>query len=312
MLALAVAAGASARAGDRPTPERRAVAYLAREVPRWSRENRCFSCHNNGDAARALYAALARSMAVPADALADTTRWLSRPDGWDDNGGDGPFSDKRLARVQFASALASAVSSGALPDRAALRLAAARLVEDQSADGSWPIDDAGAAVGSPASYGRPLATLSARDTLRAAGPERFRAAIDRAECWLIARPVNTMLDASVALLTVTNRREWTAFRLRALERLRAGQSHDGGWGPYVNTPSEPFDTALALLALARLDPSDEVRTLIIRGRAFLVAAQAPDGGWPETTRPAGAASYAQRLSTTGWATLALVATRARD
>jgi hypothetical protein len=33
-----------------PLPERRAVAFLTREVPRWSVENRCFSCHNNGDA----------------------------------------------------------------------------------------------------------------------------------------------------------------------------------------------------------------------------------------------------------------------
>ncbi|MFO1532763.1 MAG: ArsA-related P-loop ATPase, partial [Thermoplasmatota archaeon] len=31
--------------------------HLAREVPRWSAENHCYSCHHNGDAARALYAA---------------------------------------------------------------------------------------------------------------------------------------------------------------------------------------------------------------------------------------------------------------
>ena len=30
------------------------------------------------------------------------------------------------------------------------------------------------------------------------------------------------------------------------------------------------------------------------------------GRWTETTRPAGAESYAQRLSTAGWATLALL------
>ncbi len=27
------------------TPEERALAYLAREVPRWSAENHCYSCH---------------------------------------------------------------------------------------------------------------------------------------------------------------------------------------------------------------------------------------------------------------------------
>ena len=61
------------------SPEQRAVDYLARETPRWSKENGCFSCHNNGDAARALYAASRRGYKVPADALADTTAWLRRP-----------------------------------------------------------------------------------------------------------------------------------------------------------------------------------------------------------------------------------------
>ena len=49
--------------------------------------------------------------------------------------------------------------------------------------------------------------------------------------------------------------------------------------------------------------------MIARGRAFLIARQQADGSWPETTRPSGAESYAQRISTTGWATLALLATR---
>src|SRR3954447_24164970 len=99
---------------DGTSPEARALGYLSREVPRWSRENHCYSCHNNGDAARALYDALARDEGVAPGALDDTNRWLARPEGWERNGGDGPFSDKRLARVQFASALAAAVTSGAL------------------------------------------------------------------------------------------------------------------------------------------------------------------------------------------------------
>jgi hypothetical protein len=46
-----------------------------------------------------------------------------------------------------------------------------------------------------------------------------------------------------------------------------------------------------------------------RGRAWLIAQQDEEGGWRETTRPAGAESYAHRISTTGWATLALLRTR---
>ena len=54
---LAIASSfASVAAGAEP--ERRAVAYLARETPRWYAGNHCFSCHNNGDGARALFLAV--------------------------------------------------------------------------------------------------------------------------------------------------------------------------------------------------------------------------------------------------------------
>ncbi len=54
------------RAGRAAQPaEARAVAFLSREVPRWSRENHCYSCHNNGDAARALYQASRAGIRVP-------------------------------------------------------------------------------------------------------------------------------------------------------------------------------------------------------------------------------------------------------
>src|SRR5713101_2057021 len=72
------------------TAESRALAYLAQEVPRWSRENKCYSCHNNGDAARALYTGVRLSYSVPPRALHDTSRWLEQPQQWDHNGGEGP------------------------------------------------------------------------------------------------------------------------------------------------------------------------------------------------------------------------------
>ena len=60
-----------------PDPEGRALAFLCREVPRWSRENHCFSCHNNGDAARALYAG---DRIGPGDLR--KKRLPTRPGGW--------------------------------------------------------------------------------------------------------------------------------------------------------------------------------------------------------------------------------------
>ena len=182
LLLLGQVAG-SQTAPARPTPEAKAVAFLSREVPRWSRQNHCFSCHNNGDAARALLEASQAGHHVPGDALAETTAWLQKPVEWEHNGGKGPYNDKRLARVAFTAALATAVSTGRVQDRKALVEAAGQLALDQAADGSWPIegDDA---TGAPATYGRPLATLLARESLAAAEPMRFRAAIDRADAWL--------------------------------------------------------------------------------------------------------------------------------
>jgi hypothetical protein len=49
--------------------------------------------------------------------------------------------------------------------------------------------------------------------------------------------------------------------------------------------------------------------MLKRGRVHLVSTQEKDGSWQETTRPSGAESYAQRISTTSWATLALLLTR---
>jgi len=49
--------------------------------------------------------------------------------------------------------------------------------------------------------------------------------------------------------------------------------------------------------------------MIRRGRLYLAQAQLLDGSWPETTRPSGEESYAQRISTSSWATLALLNTQ---
>src|SRR5260370_28252339 len=85
-----------------------ALAFLSREVPRWPQENHCYSCHNNGDAARALYSARQRGYPVPETALADTTTWLLAPGNWDEIHGAPAASDKKLAPIQFGAALVDA------------------------------------------------------------------------------------------------------------------------------------------------------------------------------------------------------------
>ena len=286
------------------TPEQKAIDYLAAEVPRWSKENGCFSCHNNGDGARALYAAVQRGYAVPKPPLADTTRWLLDPGNWDNNRGDPGFSDKKLARIQFAAALAQAHEAGAVSDRRVLIEAAQSLIPYQEANGSWLVDVG--AVGSPATYGTSLATYMALRTLEKADAARFAKAIVKTNQWFIATKPRSLLDAAAALLALP--RTGSVAR-RSLDFILPAQSSDGGWGPHPLTPAEPFDTAVVLLALHGLNEPERTRGPIARGRAFLMARQQPGGGWPETTRPPGAQSYAQHISTSGWATLALILTR---
>jgi len=293
----------------RPTPERKAIAFLSVEVPRWSREKRCFSCHNNGDAARALLHASQAGEDVSGEALSDTVAWLQKPAGWDHNGGEGPHNDRRLARIAFSAALATAVSTGRVRDKSGLVQAAEALVRDQDADGSWRLEGEDA-TGAPATYGRSLATLLARQSLAAADSVRFKPAIERADAWLQKQSVQNVTAASVSLLALAAAGSAPAgeAQKRSLEVLSRAQADDGGWGPDRFSRPEPFDTALALLALATCERTASVRTMIARGRSFLIAEQHDDGSWTETTRPAGNVSYAERISTTGWAAMALLAT----
>ncbi len=263
-------------------PEQRAVDYLAGEVPRWARENHCYSCHNNGDAARALFAAARRGFAVPAAATAGTLEWLRRPAQWSRTHGAPGVANIKLANIQFAAALLDAN----LKDRKPLLSAARSLAALQDLDGSWKVD-AGGLPGAPATYGVALATYMARRVLDAAG---LAAPAARASMWLRAAPAENVVDAAAILLAAPDRSEAAAF-------LKRTQASDGGW-------AEAFDTAIAILAL---NAAGE-RTLVDRGRAALLRMQQPAGGWPETTRPPGGVSYAEHISTSGWALYALLET----
>jgi hypothetical protein len=305
--ALAIAAApadADAQPQSPGSAEERAVAYLSAEVPRWRREHPCFSCHNNGDAARALIAAASRGFAI-GPAMDDTLVWLRQPERWDENAQGGGIDDKPLARIQFAGALTSAAESG-MADRSALRTAGTIVAKDQSEDGSWRLDSS-QSVGSPATYGTVLATWAARRTLAASGAPSLTASVARADRWLRTFEPKNMLDAAAVVLALADAADERGReqRAHALDLLQKGQAPDGGWGLYATSASEPFDTAVALLGLSALRQSD---SRVSRARQFLISRQLPDGSWPETTRPSGQESYAQRISTSGWATLALLAT----
>ena len=293
----------------------RGVAFLRTEVPKWRKDHPCYSCHNNGDATRALLEAGARGYDL-GDSLDDTLNFLKKPATWDQNKAPSGFDDKRLARVQFASALAVAERHGKAASTD-LAEAAKLLVADQAADGSWTLDQSHS-LGSPATYGTILATWSARTSLIASGMQPDNFTIVQADRWLRGLTVENVYDASSLLLALDLTGDVMADGLRrtALSIVRTGQAANGGWGPYATAPPQVFDTAIAVLALSALNVEpriarstyrpEELLEAIAKGKAFIESQQRPDGSWPETTRPGGQESYAQRISTTGWALLALL------
>ena len=278
------------------SPEQRAIDYLSREVSKWSRENHCFSCHNNGDGARVLLVAKRSGHTVPDAILADTLEWLAQPRIWDKSKENPGFNNTKLAAIQFAGALAEARRA----DRGPLLEAAEQLVRAQDSDGAWRIDTGGLPA-APAIYGPALGTYMARRTLEAAGAARFQTAIARANEWLTATAPVNVLDAAAMLLALPRSE---AVRKKCVDLILRSQTGDGGWGPQPRAPAEAFDTAVVILALHAAGITEPVA----RGRTFLIGIQQSAGGWPETTRPSGGISYAEHISTTAWVLYALIET----
>ena len=322
VLVLSVAASAQlkdVKAPDKSDPTSIAIAkgvdYLRVEVPKWKQEHPCYSCHNNGDATRALLAAGAKGYDI-GTSLDDTLAFLKQPSHWDQNKAPSGFDDKQLARIQFASALAVAERYGKAASTD-LQAAAKMLTADQQPDGSWKLDNS-QSLGSPATYGTIIATWSARSSLIASGMQPDNFTIVQTDRWIRGLTPENVLDASATILALELSSDVMAENLRrtCLSILREGQAPTGGWGPYVTAAPQVFDTAVAVLALSALEAEprlarfayrpEELKEAIANGKKFIVSQQRPDGSWPETTRPANQESYAQRISTTGWAMLALL------
>jgi hypothetical protein len=309
-----------ATAVDKADPNAAAIAkgvdYLKVEVPKWKQEHPCYSCHNNGDATRALLVAGAKGYDI-GTSLDETLTFLKQPSQWDQNKAPSGFDDKQLARIQFASALAVAERYGKAASTD-LEAAAKLLVFDQKPDGSWQLDNS-QSLGSPATYGTILATWSARRSLIASGMQPDNFTIVQADRWIRGVTPENVLDASATILALELSSDVMAENLRrnCLSILREGQSPAGGWGPYVTAAPQVFDTALAVLALSLLEAEprlarsayrvEELKEAIANGKKYIVSQQRPDGSWPETTRPANQESYAQQISTSAWALLALLA-----
>jgi hypothetical protein len=154
------------------------------------------------------------------------------------------------------------------------------LLSLQSPSGAWQIDT-GDLPGSPITWGTPLATALAYRVTKSPKALAYLKSLNvyrtvdlAARVWLFANPLD----------------------------LTANQNADGSWGPTARAPGEIFDTAVAVLALA----DRNVTAPLPAAKRYLESQQLSTGAWPETTRPSGGTSYAHHISTTAWATLALL------
>jgi hypothetical protein len=151
------------------------------------------------------------------------------------------------------------------------------ILRNESDSGVWRIST-GDLPGSPITWGTPLATALAYQQSK---DPRALAFLDSLQ------PTHTVdLAAQTMILGKT-------------EKLLARQNPDGSWGPRPKSPGEVFDTAISILALAG-------KTDLSKAKQYLEREQLSTGAWPETTRPSGGTSYAHHISTTAWATLALL------
>ena len=323
-------------AKERPALER-ALRFLAAEVESWPAENGCYSCHNNGDAARALYRAMQLGQ-WPIRATASDS-WLLAPERWQLPEGPSPDGDQRLADLQFALAgkeladvprinvkpAAGKSSVGHVANaedaaeeeglgmermKSAVTQAAERVRLGLERDRNWPADPT-SPLGSPVTYGPHLGTALVRQLLGPGNTPETQRTWRRTRRWLLSHePQSTLAAASRMMgLTVDERRRYSDQIARSRQVLTDSQQSSGGWGPYAASRPEIFDTAVALIALSQASQDDEETHRRIRlGREYLMAQQWKDGSWTETTRPGGRESYAQRISTTAWATLALLET----
>ena len=265
-------------------------------------------CHNNGDAVRALCAAKRLGYTFDLKHVRQTATWLRRPECWNENRGDPQFSDRRLARLQFAYALCAIGKSKLCGIKEVELRAVADLVHHlQDENGSWSFTPDGN-LGSPITYGACLATAISLDILSTSDPIAFRESVRRGEKFLLAQDPFAVVDLAGVHWGIQRIRDGTARSSQriCIERIKSAQNRSGGWGPYRGHPAEVFDTAIVVCALACFPSTSEIKTIINTGRRYLIEEQLADGSWIETTRPPGATSYAHRVSTSAWATMALL------
>jgi hypothetical protein len=254
-------------------------------------EGRCIACHHQGLVLQTV--ALARGKEFPVDEQAANEeverivgfyqRRVARYDaalsGHATKDAGDPFGNFTVHAGYWLWGVAAEQVKPTPELHTAMRYLAAR----QWPDGRWSFTDTARA---PLQAGDITTTALAAYALRNygfAGEEHSRS-IDLARQWLTEAPVRTTDDKAYRLLGL----HWTAASESlisgAAKQLLAAQQPSGAWSQQDNMPPDAYATGLALVALAITGQSESRGGDYLRGVAWLLDQQEPDGSWFVRTR----------------------------
>jgi len=180
------------------------------------------------------------------------------------------------------------------------------LVEQQTADGAWPLDHDEA----PVDQGQAMTTGAALSALAAAQRHqensRYTRAIERGAAWLRTATPRTTQDLVFAVigLKASGTANDDPDLMRLITSLKEQHNADGGWGETTRLGSNGYATGQVLYAY-KLAGVDLAEASFRQGVLWLLERQRPDGSWPQVNSQQTDRSRSSQYATTMWAVIGL-------
>jgi hypothetical protein len=292
----------------------KSIAFLEDEGVSWMNDRKCASCHHAPLTIWTLNEAQSSGYAVDESVLDDITSWAFADD---DRAKVLVVSPTKEPTVLSQAPMMLALASGSIRKvddniRAGYARLVARVVTEQSAEGTWGLPVGGRP---PLADNNEIMTiwtvlaLSAKDL-----PNEVAAANrEKARKWLSENPRGESHQSQIARLLLDQHFATPRNELQpAIDRLLALQNADGGWNQIAERGSDAYATGQTLYALGRAGENAANNAAVAKGQAWLVGKQLADGSWnmmPRPNKPGDKESTNDGPITyvgTAWATLGLI------
>lgn len=300
----------------------RTMSLLEKTSGNFVREGGCVACHAQNITAVAAAAGRANGLTHNAEAAQErlrTTRlnWASQLEGLLLRE-DGPGGAANVV-----ASLLGMAADGYKPDLLTAAMLRSCALQ-QGADGAWrrllsiarvPSEDS--VIGLTAEVVHAMALYTNKGN-RAEYARR----VDHARRFLLTAKPTYTTDENSRLLGLKWAGASTVEIAKAARTVAASQRASGGWGQNPNLPEDAYATGQALVALQEtgMPVTDPI---FLKGTAFLLRTQAPDGSWHVTSRAVKIQPYFQSgfpydhdqwisMSATAWAAMALAEAAGAD